>query len=57
MTESVMPFGVHKGYAISECPVDYLDWLIGKAWFGKKFPELKEEIENYLRDCPEWQRM
>jgi len=53
-----MPFGKYKGFAISECPVDYLDWLIGQAWFEQpEWKDLKEEIEKFLENCPEWQRL
>lgn len=55
--ERKMPFGKHKGLAISECPISYLDWLIGEEWFAVRFPNLKAEIEDYLNDSPEWQRM
>jgi len=57
MSERTIPFGKHKGEAISECPIDYLDWLIGQEWMDEKFADLKEEIEDYLRASPEWQRM
>ena len=57
MTERTIPFGKHKNKAISECPIDYLDWLIGQEWMDEKFADLKEEIEEYLRNSPEWQRM
>jgi len=51
MMEREMPFGKYKGKAISECPIDYLDWLIGQDWLDAS---LKEEIEEYLESCPEW---
>ena len=57
MAETTIPFGKHKGSAISECPVDYLDWLIGQEWLDEKFSSLKDEIEEYLNSCPEWQRL
>lgn len=57
MSERTIPFGVHKGTAISECPVRYLDWLIGQKWMEEEFSDLKEEIEDFLFSCPEWQRM
>jgi len=57
MSERKIPFGKHKGRAISECPVDYLDWLIGRDWMDEKFSSLKEDIEDFLRSSPEWQRM
>ena len=49
-----MPFGKYEGRAISECPVDYLDWLIGQDWLGN---DLREEVEAYLDGCAEWHRM
>lgn len=57
MPEKTMPFGKHKDKAISECPIDYLDWLIGQDWMDEKFPELKKDIEDYLKCSSEWQRM
>ncbi len=57
MAERKMPFGKHKGLAISECPINYLDWLIGEEWFEAQFPDLKEAVEDFLNDSPEWQRM
>ena len=57
MTEPTMPFGKHKGLAISEWAIEYLDWLIGQEWMDEKLPDLKQEIEDYLFSCPEWQRM
>jgi len=57
MSEKTIPFGKHKGKTISECPIEYLDWLIGQEWMDEKFPDLKQEIEDYLFSCPEWQRM
>ena len=57
MDEVTMPFGKYKDEPISECPINYLDWLIGQDWMEDSFPDLKEEIENYLRGNAEWQRM
>ena len=54
VSERTLLFGKHKGKAISECPVDYLDWLIGEDWLDA---DLKEDIEKYLMACPEWRRM
>jgi len=51
MSERKLTFGKYKGYAISECPIEYLDWLIGQDWL---FNDLKEDIEEYLQGCPEW---
>jgi uncharacterized protein (DUF3820 family) len=51
----VMPFGKHKGKTISECPVEYLDWLIGQDWMECR--DLKADILKYLEGCPEWKRM
>ena len=52
--EKIIPFGKYKGRAISECPIDYLDWLIGQDWL---FEGLKESIEEYLQGCSEWQNL
>lgn len=58
MPERAMPFGKFKGYAISECPVKYLDWLIGQEWMkNEKHNGLLLAIEEYLQSCPEWQRL
>lgn len=50
----VMPFGKHKGTIISECPIEYLDWLIGQDWMEGR--DLKTDIEKYLEGSPERQR-
>lgn len=42
-----MPFGKFKDRSLEECPLKYLDWLIGQAWL--KDPT-KEMIEAYLAD-------
>jgi len=57
MSEKIIPFGKHKGAAISECPIKYLDWLLGEDWFCEKFTDLKADIEEYLQGCSEWQNM
>jgi len=57
MTERKLPFGKHKGKTISECLVEYLDWLIGQDWMDESFLRLKADIENFLFSSPEWQRM
>ena len=54
MSEPVLSFGKHKGCAISEVPVNYLDWLIGQHWLED---DLKFQIEEYLKNDSEWQRM
>jgi len=51
MAERKLMFGKYKGRAISECPTNYLDWLIGQKWLRT---DLKEEIEEYLNGCAEW---
>ena len=55
--ETKMPFDKHKGLPLSDLPVKYLDWLIGQNWFVEKFGDLKTEIEEYLENDAEWQRM
>lgn len=50
----VLSFGKHKGRRISECPIEYLDWLIGEEWLR---PGLKSKIEQFLAGCGEWKRM
>jgi len=54
MSEKTIPFGKYKGRTISECPIEYLDWLIGQDWL---FDDLKEEIGTYLEQCPEWHNL
>ena len=54
MSERILGFGKYKGRAVSECPIEYLDWLIGQEWL---FDELREDIEEYLQSCPEWHNM
>jgi len=57
MEQTRMPFGKHKGEKICDCPLKYLDWLIGEDWFCEKFTDLKEEIEEFLRGEYDWQGM
>jgi len=52
--ERIIPFGKYEGMAISECPIPYLDWLLGQDWVKD---DLKEDIQEYLVSCPEWKRM
>lgn len=52
--DPILPFGIHKGEAASDVPVEYLDWLIGQDWLR---PELKRQIEDHLRSRPEWERL
>ena len=52
--DPIMPFGKHKGKCASDCPVEYLDWLIGQDWLG---PELKADIEAHLETRAEWHRL
>ena len=54
MSDSILRFGKYKGKAISECPIEYLDWLIGQDWLDEN---LKEDIEEYLNECPEWHNL
>ena len=54
MSERKMPFGKHKGKPISECPIEYLDWLIGQDWC---FDDLKDDIQEYLEGCAEWHNL
>ena len=52
--DPVIPFGKHKGNCASDCPVEYLDWLIGQDWL---FADLKENILAHLETRAEWKRM
>jgi uncharacterized protein (DUF3820 family) len=54
MAEPVMPFGKYRGKALSECPVRYLDWVLG---LDNLDPKLKKDILDYLQGCAEWQQM
>lgn len=53
MAEKIIPFGKYKGWAVSECPIEYLDWLLGQDWL---FEDLREDIEQYLEGCAEYHR-
>ncbi len=52
--DPVLPFGKHNGKYASQCPVDYLDWLIGRDWLKQP---LKGQIEAHLETRAEWRRM
>ena len=54
MADPTMPFGKHKGEPISECPTEYLDWLIGQDWL---FDDLRTAIETDLEGRAGWRRM
>lgn len=47
-TDFEMPFGQHKGKMMSECPVEYLDWLLGQT------EELAKNLETHLDTRPDW---
>ncbi|KPK42093.1 MAG: hypothetical protein AMJ65_08210 [Phycisphaerae bacterium SG8_4] len=57
MSDKILPFGKHKGERICDCPILYLDWLIGQDWFIVKFEDLAAEVEEFLEGEPEWQRL
>ena len=48
-----MPFGKYKGQPLSDCPTDYLDWLLGQDWLRR---ELAEAIESHLKTRADWAR-
>lgn len=54
MSETIINFGKHKGSTISECPIEYLDWLLGQDWL---FEDLANDIKEYLKGSAEYQRM
>ena len=54
MPDLIIPFGKHKGKAVSECPTEYLDWLLGQDWL---FDDLREAIESDLEGRADWHRM
>ena len=44
-----MPFGKHKGSAVSETPSSYLRWCLeGDGWFERKYENLVEVFEEEL---------
>lgn len=43
----VLHFGAHKGKALNEIPLTYLDWVIGQGWLDRG---TKEVVEEYLSD-------
>lgn len=49
-----MPFGKHKGELLSDCPTEYLDWLIGNDWV-KDY--LRAAVEAELNKRPDWHAM
>ena len=56
--DPLLPFGKHKGAHASECPVEYLDWLIGQDWMLKGWKrQIAEEITQHLQTRADWQRM
>ena len=52
--DPIIPFGKHKGEHASECPVSYLDWIIGQDWLK---PDLKDDITVHLETRAEWHRV
>lgn len=46
-SDSLMPWGKHKGERISDVPASYLDWLIGQDWIDE-WPDVKAYIEQNL---------
>ena len=54
MPDPIIPFGKHKGKAVSECPTAYLDWLLGQDWL---FDDLREAIKSDLEGRADWHRM
>ena len=53
MPEKALTFGKHKGKTVSECPIDYLDWLLGQDWL---FDDMRSDIEQYLEGCADYHR-
>ncbi len=45
-----MPFGNFIGKALEDVPLRYLDWLIGRTWVKKKFPQCYNFVVKYLED-------
>ncbi|MHC4569512.1 MAG: putative quorum-sensing-regulated virulence factor [Planctomycetota bacterium] len=55
MSEVEIPFGKHRGEAIKDIPIKYLDWLLGQDWFVEKFDDLAEEVKEFLENEAGWQ--
>ena len=41
----IMPFGKHRGKALNDVPLDYLDWLLDSQTL---YPETRNAIKAYL---------
>jgi uncharacterized protein (DUF3820 family) len=58
MFDPILPFGKFRGLPASECPVKYLDWLIGQAFMKEqRNKELLAQIEAHLQSRADWRRM
>lgn len=49
----VIPFGKYKGRPVEEiamCDPQYIQWLMGQAWFGESYGALKVTINNFAAE-------
>jgi uncharacterized protein (DUF3820 family) len=49
-----MPFGIHKGKAISELPTPYLKYLLEQDWFVNRDNKLVLVVEAEYKFRKEW---
>jgi uncharacterized protein (DUF3820 family) len=51
MAESLgkIPFGIHKGKDMEDCPTDYLKWVKGEKWFQDRYPQLCKNVLAELK--------
>jgi uncharacterized protein (DUF3820 family) len=51
-----MPFGKHKGTALKDIPVRYLDWLIGEDGI---YQATKDKVKTHLENSrkSEWESL
>ncbi len=42
--ELLCPFKKHKGKLLSDCPKQYLDWLLEQPWLEFSYPEIYKEL-------------
>lgn len=45
-----LTFGKHNGKRLDECPLPYLDWLLGQTWFKPSWPNEYRMVSEYMSD-------